>query len=146
MESNRGRERVSQGEQDEVPTLDAPVDLVEEYVRATLEKRKLEERLAYLRAELELHAAAALSKEKPKGAFACKLGRVGARLVPTCAFDRDAVAAALQKAGKLDRVAVLQGPRLRTFLEMDKDARALVEEHVRFRTSVTLVASEAKDA
>lgn len=124
----------------EPTTLEAPRDLIEEYLEITAERRALEERLAYVRAELELVAAAALSDGAPRGRFVCDRGAVSARLQPTCMFDKPLVARELQRAGRLADVAILQGPSLARFLAKEPHLAARFAGLVRHRKNIVLMA------
>lgn len=125
----------------EVPVLAGPSDLVEEYLRLVEERRAIEDRLSYVRAELELAAATALNEATPRGRFVGKAGAVNARLQPTCTFDRAAVARELQRLGKLADVATIQGPALARYLVKEPAITARLGEMVRMRRSVVLMAS-----
>lgn len=120
--------------------LEAPGDLVEAYLDLADERRALEERLAYVRAELELVAAASLSERVPRARFVGPRGAIQARLQATCTFDKPAVARELQRAGRLAEVATLAGPSLARFLAKEPRLAARVAEHVRPRRSIMLLA------
>ena len=124
----------------EVMTLDGPSDLVEEYLRLVEERRAIDDRLSFVRAELELLAAQSLNDASPRGRFLGKGGAVNARLQPTCTFDRAAVARELQRVGRLADVAVLQGPALARYLVKEPALAAKLGEMVRMRRSVVLMA------
>lgn len=124
----------------EVPVLAGPADLVEEYIRLVEERRAIDDRLSFVRAELELAAATNLSEAAPRGRFLGKGGAVNARLQPTCTFDRAAVARELQRIGKLADVAVLQGPALARYLVKEPALAAKLGEMVRMRRSIVLMA------
>lgn len=125
----------------EIPSLDGPAELVEEYIRLVEERRAVDDRLAFVRAELELLAAQSLNEGAPRGRFLGKAGAVNARLQQTCTFDRAAVARELQRVGKLADVAVLQGPALARYLVKEPALAAKLGEMVRMRRSVVLMAS-----
>lgn len=124
----------------EPPVLEAPEHLVRTYVELVAERRRLEDRLAYIRGELEMLAASALSEATPRGRFLAGDGHISARLQPTCVFDKGAVARELQKAGRLADVAVLQGPALARFLAKEPVLAARLSDLVRMRRSVVLMA------
>ena len=126
----------------EPPTLVAPEALVARYVELTRKRREIEDQLAYLRAELELAATAMLSPESPKGRFRAGSASVLARLQPTCTFDKALLARELQRMGRLAEVATVSGPSLARFLAHDPVLAAKLGEHVRFRNSVLLMASQ----
>lgn len=129
-------------EASETPRLEAPSDLVERYLELTAERRALEDRLSYVKGELELLAAESLNEQTPRGRFVAEHGAVSARLTPTCVFDRVAVAKELQRAGRLADVAVLQGPALARYLARDPVMAARLKDMVRFRKSVVLMATQ----
>lgn len=131
----------TQHDPNEAPVLAGPSDLVEEYLRLVEERRALDERLAFVRAELELFAASALTDAAPRGRFLGSRGAIAARLQPTCVFDRAGVARELQRMGKLAEVAVLQGPGLARYLAKDPVVAARISDMVRMRRSVVLVAT-----
>lgn len=122
--------------------LEAPSDLVERYLELTAERRALEDRLAYVKGELELLAAGSLNDQTPRGRFVAENGAISARLQPTCVFDRVAVAQELQRAGRLADVAVVQGPALARYLARDPVMAARLRDLVRFRKSVVLMAAQ----
>lgn len=122
--------------------LEAPSDLVERYLELTAERRALEDRLAYVKGELELLAAGSLNDQTPRGRFVAESGAISARLQPTCVFDRVAVAHELQRAGRLSEVAVVQGPALARYLARDPIMAARLKDMVRFRKSVVLLATQ----
>lgn len=124
----------------EIPTLAGPEELVEEYIRLVEGRRAIDDRLSFVRAELELVAATSLSEGAPRGRFLGKGGAVNARLQPTCTFDRAAVARELQRMGKLADVAVLQGPALARYLVKEPALAARLGEMVRMRRSIVLMA------
>lgn len=124
-----------------LPTLQAPPELVEEYLRLVEARRGLDERLGYVRAELELVAASALKEEAPRARFLGARGAIGARLSPTCVFDRPRIARELQRMGKLSDVAVIQGPGLARYLAKEPIVAARLGGLVRMRRSVVLTAS-----
>lgn len=126
----------------EIPILEGPSDLVQEYLDLVQERRALDDRLAYVRAELELVAATSLSESVPRGRFLGTRGAIAARLQPTCAFDRQAVARELQRMGKLAEVAILQGPGLARYLAKEPQLAARLGEMVRMRRSVVLMAAD----
>lgn len=127
----------------ELPILPAPTDLVEEYLSLVAQRRELEDRLAFVRAELELVAATALSEGTPRARFVGANGAIAARLQPTCVFDRAAVARELQRLGKLSEVAIIQGPGLARYLAKEPQVAARVGDLVRMRKSVVLMAGHA---
>ena len=130
-------------DQPDIPTLSGPAELVEEYLQLVAERRAVEDRLAYVRAELELFAATALSDAAPRGRFVSPHGgAVAARLQPTCVFDRAAVARELQRLGKLADVAVIQGPGLARYLAKEPVVAAKLGEMVRMRRSIVLMAAD----
>lgn len=124
------------------PTLHAPEDLVRRYLELTAQRRAIEDELAYVRAELELAAAEGL-KDLPKGRFVLPGGgAVLARMQPTCVFDKATVGRELQKAGRLVDVATLTGPALARFLAKEPVLAARLADHVRYRKSVGLMATQ----
>lgn len=120
-------------------TLDAPEKLVERYLELARLRRQVDEQLAFVRSELELVAAGTLRGESPRGRFVAPSGVVAARLLPTCAFDRQAVARELQKGGRLSDVATLQGPSLARFLQREPVWASRLAPMVRHRHSVVLM-------
>lgn len=126
----------------EAPILPGPADLVEEYLTLVEERRAIEDRLAFIRGELELLAAAALNDARPRGRFVGSRGAISARLQPTCIFDRNAVLKELQRAGRLADVAVVQGPSLARFLAKEPQLAARLSDLIRHRKSVVLMASQ----
>lgn len=126
----------------EVAILPAPRELVAEYLRLVEERRAVEERLAFVRAELELLAASSLSARTPRGRFESPRGAVAARLSSTCVFDRAAVARELQRMGKLADVAVIQGPGLARYLAREPVVAARLGDFVRMRKSIMLMAAD----
>lgn len=126
----------------EIPTLEGPKDLVDEYLRLVEQRRAIEDRLSYVRAELEMAAAHQLKDERPRGRFLGASGGVSARLSPSCTFDRAVVARELQRMGKLAEVAILQGPGLARYLAREPVVAARLGGLVRPRRSVTLIASD----
>ncbi|MEA3200816.1 MAG: hypothetical protein QOE90_2244 [Thermoplasmata archaeon] len=122
--------------------LAAPEDLVRRYVELTRKRRDLDDQLAYLRAELELVAASALTRDSPRGRFRAGEASVLARLQPSCVFDKAHVARELQKAGRLADVATLTGPQLARFLASEPALAARLSDHVRMRNAVVLMASQ----
>lgn len=128
----------------EAVPLEAPQELVARYLELTAQRRELEEKLAYVRAELEMVAASSLDEGRPRGRFRGPAGgAVAARLQPTCVFDRQEVARELQRQGRLADVAVLQGPTLARFLAKEPSVAARLAPMVRFRKSVVLMAAQA---
>lgn len=125
----------------ETPTLDGPRDLVEAYLDLVDQRRQIEEKLAYVKAELELVAAAALSERHPRGRFVCGRGSVSARLQATCVFDRPTIMKELQRAGRLADVASVSGPTLARFLAKEPVLSARLGEMVRKRSTVVLMAT-----
>lgn len=120
--------------------LDAPARFVERYVELSRQRREIEEQLAFVRSELELIAASSLREAAPRGRFVAPSGRVvAARLMPTCSFDRAAVARELQRGGRLDDVATLPGPSLARFLDREPVWAARLQPLVRRRHSVMLM-------
>lgn len=126
----------------DIPVLEGPSDLVEEYLRLVAERKEVEERLAFVRAELELFAAPALSEAVPRGRFQGRAGAIAVRLQKTCVFDRANVARELQRMGKLAEVAVLQGPGLARYLSKEPVVSARLGEMVRMRRSIILTAAD----
>gem|GEM_PF-4539833 len=129
-------------ERAEPALLAAPEDLVRRYVELTRKRREIEDQLAYLRAELELTASAALTREAPRGRFRAGDASVIARLQPSCVFDKALIARELQKAGRLADVATITGPGLARFLAGEPVLAARLGEHVRYRNSVVLMATQ----
>lgn len=127
---------------DEVPTLHAPAELVEEYIQLVGERRAIEDRLAYVRAELEIAASLQLGDSGTRGRFVSPQGAVAARVQRTCHFDRAAVARELQRMGKLADVAVLQGPGLARYLSYEPVVAARLKDLVRPRRSIVLMATD----
>lgn len=125
----------------EVPVLTGPADLVEEYLHLVGERRAVDERLGFVRAELELFAAAALHDGAPRGRFVGAAGAIAVRLQPTCVFDRARVAHELQRMGKLSDVAVLQGPGLARYLTKEAVVAARLGNLVRMRRAVVMTAA-----
>jgi hypothetical protein len=123
------------------PDLAAPEELVRRYVELTRKRRDIEDQLAYLRAELELAASAALSKEAPRGRFRAGDATVLARLQPSAVFDKQLVARELQKAGRLADVATITGPQLARFLAAEPALAARLADHVRLRQAIVLMAA-----
>lgn len=123
-----------------LPALDGPRELVEEYLQLVAERRALDERLAYVRAELELLAAHALTDAAPRGRFLGASGAIAVRLQPTCVFDRSNVARELQRMGKLADVAVLQGPGLARYLQKETIVAARLGNMVRMRRAIVMMA------
>ena len=121
--------------------LEAPADLVTRYLELAAEKRALEDHLSYVRAELEMLAAAALSDAAPRGRFATATGAVNVRLQPTCVFDRGEVARQLQKAGRLADVATVTGPSLARFLAKEPALAARLGDLVRPRKAVVMTSA-----
>lgn len=119
--------------------LEAPTKLVERYLELTRTRRALDEQIAFLRSELELVAATTLREASPRGRFVSPVGVIAARLVPTCSFDRMAVARELQKGGRLSDVATLPGPTLARFLGREPVWAARLGPMVRHRHSVVLM-------
>jgi hypothetical protein len=126
----------------ELPLLEGPAELVDQYLDLVQERRAIEDRLAFVRAELELAAATALSDAAPRGRFVGARGAIAARLQPTCAFDRQAVARELQRMGKLAEVAILQGPGLARYLGKEPQLAARLGDMVRMRRSIVLMAAD----
>jgi hypothetical protein len=126
----------------EIPLLEGPKELIEEYLGLVDDRKAIEERLAYVRAELELFAASALSDIAPRGRFVSARGAIAARLQPTCIFDRSNVARELQRMGKLADVAILQGPGLARYLAKEPVVAARLGEMVRMRRSIVLMAAD----
>lgn len=127
---------------DEIPTLVGPVELVEEYIRLVGERRALEDRLAFVRAELEVTASLQLGESGTRGRFLSPHGTIAARVQKTCHFDRAAVARELQKMGKLADVAVIQGPGLARYLAHEPVVAARLAALVRPRRSIVLMATD----
>lgn len=125
----------------EAPRLEGPADLVEAYLELVEQRRVVEEKLAYVKAELELVAAAHLNDRAPRGRFVSARGAISARLQPTCVFDRPAVMKELQRAGRLADVASVSGPQLARFLAKEPVLAARLGEMVRKRSSVVLMAT-----
>lgn len=119
--------------------LDAPERLVERYLELSRARRAIEEQLAFVRSELELIAATTLQPDAPRGRFVAPTGVVGARLMPTCSFDRQIVSRELQRGGRLDEVATLTGPSLARFLQREPVWAARLQPLVRPRQSVMLM-------
>lgn len=126
----------------ELPVLEGPRDLIDEYLQLVVERKGIEERLAYVRAELELFAAPALSEGVPRARFVGRTGAIAARLQATCVFDRANVARELQRMGKLSEVAILQGPGLARYLSKEPVVSARLGEMVRMRRSIVLTAAD----
>ncbi|HET6405332.1 MAG TPA: hypothetical protein VFH78_11855 [Candidatus Thermoplasmatota archaeon] len=127
---------------DEIPLLEGPQALVEEYLRLVEERRAVEDRLAFVRSELELLASQQLSDKLTRGRFVASRGAVAVRYQNTCVFDRAAVARELQRMGKLAEVAVLQGPGLARYLAHEPVVAARLADLVRMRRSIVLMASD----
>jgi hypothetical protein len=127
---------------DSIPTLDAPAEMVQRYLELAAEKRRLEDQMAFLRAELEMAASLALTEESPRGRFVAPNGQLAARLYPTATFDRAEVGDALQKMGRLAEVASIGGPSLARLLARDPQLAARLGNMVRLRKGVMLVAGE----
>jgi len=125
----------------DLPTIQGPSDLVEEYLRLVAERRAVDERLAFVRAELELFAVSALNEATPRGRFLGATGAIAVRLQPTCVFDRAGVARELQRMGKLADVAVLQGPGLARYLQKEATVAARLGNMVRMRRAVVMMAA-----
>lgn len=125
-----------------IPVIAAPTDLIEEYLSLVDERRSVEERLAFVRAELELAAAGSLKDATPRGRFVGEHGMISVRLQPTCIFDRAGVARELQRMGKLSDVAVLQGPGLARYLGKEPAVAARLGSMVRMRKSIVLTAGQ----
>ena len=125
----------------EIPIIPGPADLVDEYVRLVAERRALEDRLSFVRAELEIAASHQLSEKAPRGRFVSSTGSVAARMQSTCLFDRAAVARELQRMGKLADVAVLQGPGLARYLAHEPVVAARLAGLIRARKTIVLMAS-----
>ena len=122
------------------PVLPAPDDLVRRYVELSQQRRALDEQLAFLRGELELLAAQALSEASPRGRFVSPDGgMVVARLRPTCVFDRVQVGRELERGGRLHEVALLQGPALARFLAREPVWAARLGGMVRARRGIVLM-------
>lgn len=119
--------------------LDAPQKLVEKYLELSRARRVLDEQLAFLRSELELVAATALTESAPRGRFVAPSGVVAARLMPTCSFDRATVARELQRGGKLADVATLTGPQLSRFLAREPVWASRLAPIVRHRHNIMLM-------
>ena len=128
----------------EPAALSAPAEVVRRYLEATAQRRALDDQLAWLRAELELVAAQALSEARPRGRFVAPgvAGSVLARVQPTCTFDRQAVSQELQRAGRLHEVAMLQGPALARFLAREPALAARLGDRIRYRRGVVLMAAD----
>lgn len=121
-------------------SLDAPEKLVARYLELTRTRREIDEQIAYLRSELELVAASALTVDHPRGRFvAPDAGVVAARLLPTCSFDRKTVARELEKGGRLHEVASLPGPALARFLQREPVWAARLGTMVRPRHTIVLM-------
>lgn len=127
---------------DEIPVLPGPPELVEEYLRLVEQRRAVEDRLAFVRAELEIMASHQLNERVTRGRFVSPRGAIAARLQPTCVFDRAAVARELQKMGKLADVAVIQGPGLARYLANEPVVAARLADLVRTRRSIVLMAAD----
>lgn len=127
----------------EPAVLEAPADVVRRYLEVTAQRRALDDQIAWLRGELELAAALALSDARPRGRFVAPggAGFVAARLQPTCVFDRQVVGRELQRAGRLSDVAVLQRPALARFLAREPVVAARLGDLVRYRRNVVLMAA-----
>lgn len=125
---------------DDAPVLEAPEHLVRTYLELVAERRRIEDRLAYIKGELEMLASSALSESTPRGRFLVGDAVIAARLQPTCVFDKGEVMKELQRAGRLADVAVLQGPALARFLAKDAALAARLSPMVRMRKSVVLMA------
>ena len=106
------------------------------------ERRALEDRLAFVRSELEMAASSHLNEKTTRGRFLSPRGAVAARLQSTCVFDRAAVARELQRMGKLAEVAVLQGPGLARYLAHEPVVAARLSDLVRMRRSIVLMATD----
>lgn len=118
------------------------MELVRRYLELSAQRRALDEQLAFLRGELELLAAQALSEESPRGRFVGSDGRwLAARLRPTCVFDRRVVGRELERGGVLHEVALLQGPQLARFLDREPVWAARLGGLVRRRNGVLLMAA-----
>lgn len=124
----------------DAPALEAPEHLVRAYVELVAERRRIEDRLAYVRGELEMLAASALSDSAPRGRFLAGEHAVSARIQPTCVFDKGEVMRELQRAGRLADVAILQGPALARFLAKEPALASRLADRVRMRRSVMLMA------
>ncbi len=123
------------------PVIEAPDSLVARYVELVQEKRRIEDQMAFLRAELELIATASLSEAIPRGRFlGSGGGELHARLYPTCSFDRAEVGHVLQRAGRLTDVASIPGPSLARFLAKEPQMAARLGNLVRRRHGVMLIA------
>lgn len=122
--------------------LNAPDYLVKRYLELTSQRRAIEEQIAVIRAELEVLAVSSLSAQRPRGRFESKAGHVSVRLTPTCLFNREEVARALAKAGRLTDVATIPGPALARFLATDPALSARLGDAVRYRSAVVLTAAQ----
>ncbi|HUR69925.1 MAG TPA: hypothetical protein VM370_11825 [Candidatus Thermoplasmatota archaeon] len=125
-----------------LPVLEGPSELIEEYLALVAERRAVDERLGFVRAELELFAAAALNDGAPRARFVGQGGAIAARLQATCVFDRANVARELQRMGKLADVAILQGPGLARYLAKEPQVSARLGNMVRMRRSIVLTAAD----